>query len=84
MTGLSPIRNGIVEAVLWVAIFARARVEPPPVSCEIVQRARSLGIKILIENYSFDVPAQGESPKSDDNDMHSAPEISTKTWYPAK
>lgn len=77
------IKNGTVEAVPWIAVFAKKRVELPAVSSEIVQRARSLGIKIFIENYSFDPVAEDQLPGPDENNSHSGPEIPTKTWYPA-
>ena len=80
----SLIRNGVVEAVLWVAVFASTRVEPPPICDEIVERARSLGSKIFVENYSYDPKDRDEAPSPDGDDICSAPKIPTKTWYPAE
>ena len=74
-------RIGAVEALLWIAIFANTRIEAPRLSHDIVERARSLGIKIFVENYSSD-PAQSEL-SGPDNDADVSCVIPTKSWYPA-
>jgi len=78
----SLIRNGIVDAVLWIAVFNEMRIDVPPVRPEFVERARSSGIRILIENYSSDPYPEGEPTGPDDEVRSSRPKIPTKTWYP--
>jgi hypothetical protein len=77
------IRDGAVEAILWIAVFGNVRVQPPAICSEIVERARALGIRILIENYSSDPDSESEPPHSGDEPISSQTEMPTKTWYPA-
>ena len=69
-------RSGIVEAPLWIAVFAGRRIAPPPPSPQTIERARCLGIKIFVENYSSD-PDRGEVPSTADG-VDSRGEIPTK------
>ena len=76
------IRNGVVEAVLWIAVFGNLRIKTPAICSEIVERARALGIRILIENYSSDPNPKSDPQDSGDESIGSQTEIPTKTWSP--
>jgi hypothetical protein len=73
-------RSGVVEAVLWIALFGNAAVELPSIGDQFVGRARALGVKIFVENYSPDLDAEGKPPGGSGDDTGS--ESPRKTWYP--
>ncbi len=62
-------KMGVLEAVLWIAVFADTPTAPPAPRPSTLERLRTSAVRVLIENYA--PPA--ESPDA---------EVPSKTWYP--